>query len=64
MNPDVGTSNKFFQKRVYGDIIHISSDELGNYKNTVSDPYVTLFGEWSAFGKMMDLHLPLGTIQE
>ena len=64
MNPDYGTSKKFSKNRKYGDILYFTADENGNYKNRVRDPYVNLFGQWSVFGKMMDIHLPLGTKEE
>lgn len=61
MNPDIGTSSKYFEKKVYGDILYFAADKYGNYKNKVRDPYVNLFGEWSALGKMIDIHFPYGT---
>jgi hypothetical protein len=40
MNPDIGTSTKFFKERRYGDIMHFLADCHGNYKNTITDPFV------------------------
>ena len=47
-------------ERHMGDLTSIKADEEGKYKGTMKDAQINLFGQWSIFGRMCDIHLPNG----
>ena len=44
--------------RHFGDISNLHADENGNAVMTRTDQYVTLYGNFAAYGRMADLHFP------
>jgi len=54
--------DKSMGERHYGDITNVRADEDGNYSKATYDSKINLFGRWSIFGRMCDLHMPKGTL--
>ena len=53
-------SEMSLDERHMGDLTSIVADKYGNYKGTMKDAQLNLFGQWSIFGRMCDVHLPKG----
>jgi len=51
-------------ERHYGDITNVKADKYGRYQAVKIDNKINLFGRWSIFGKMCDVHLPKGEEEE
>lgn len=49
------------EERHYGDLTNFKADEEGRVKAEMFDNKLNLFGKWSIFGKMCDIHMPKGT---